>query len=129
MRILAVIFGLLIVLIVILADSRHLGFVSVIYDIPYGDKVGHFFLFGILSMVVNLAVFQSNPVSNTKLHFKPDYNRLATITSLMIALLVGLEEYSQRWFPSRTSSFLDLFASFLGISIFTLIALRINKSE
>ncbi len=52
----AILCGLAILLIVILADTRRLGFLGVIYDFPNGDKVGHFLLFGLLSLLVNLAV-------------------------------------------------------------------------
>ena len=50
----AIIFGLFMVLIIILADTGHRGALPKVYDFPYGDKVGHFTLFGLLSFVINL---------------------------------------------------------------------------
>ncbi len=55
----AIFFGLFIVLIIILADTRHMGYLGRVYDFPNGDKVGHFILFGLLSFVVNLSVFEA----------------------------------------------------------------------
>jgi VanZ family protein len=129
MKRLAFIFGLIIIIIVILADTRHLGPLGAIYDFPYGDKVGHFFLFGLFSLVVNLSVFESRSVSAAQSMLKPDYKRSAIITSLIIAVFVGLEELSQLWFPSRTSNAFDLLASYLGIAFFTWLSLRIKKKE
>jgi VanZ family protein len=119
MRRWAIFFGLFIVVIIILADTRHLGSLGRIYDIPFGDKVGHFFLFGLLSLVVNLAVFEPRP--------KQEPSRLALITSLILALFIGLEELSQIWIPSRTSSVFDLIASYLGVAFFAWCAVRIKS--
>ena len=127
MKRLAFIFGLFIIIIIILADTRRLGTLDAIYNIPYGDKVGHFFLFGLFSMVVNLSVFESRSASGTKNRFEANYKRSAIITSLIIAVFVGLEEFSQLWFPSRTSSLFDLLASYLGIASFTWLALRLKR--
>ena len=85
----AIFFGLFIVVIIILADRNQLGFLGRIYDFPNGDKVGHFFLYGLLSLVVNLSVFEARPNADRK--------RLAVITSLILAILIGAEEYSQRF--------------------------------
>jgi polysaccharide biosynthesis protein VpsQ len=60
MKWLATLFGLFIIAIVILADTRHLGFLYALYNFPFGDKVGHFFLFGLLSLFVNLSVIGSD---------------------------------------------------------------------
>jgi polysaccharide biosynthesis protein VpsQ len=120
MKWLAIFFGLFIIAIVILADTRHLGFLYAVYNFPFGDKVGHFFLFGLLSLVVNLSVLGSVP------GLQPELQRKAVKTSLILALLVGLEEFSQRWFPARTSDLFDLLASYLGIVFFAFAALKIK---
>ncbi len=112
-------FGLAIVMIVVLADTRHLGMLGVIYDFPYGDKVGHFLLFGVLSLLVNLAL----------LEFWREQHpwRQALKINLVLALLIGAEELSQRWIPTRTSSWADLAASYLGVSLFAGVALQTAK--
>jgi hypothetical protein len=124
---LAIIFGIIIIVIVVLADTRHLGAVGVFYDFPFGDKVGHFFLFGLFSLVVNLSVFEFRKASAAETGRRLNYERSAVITSSIIAALVGLEEFSQLWFPSRTSSLFDLLASYFGIVFFTWLALKIKK--
>ncbi len=121
MRRWAIFFGAFIVAIIILADTHHLGLLSGVYEIPFGDKAGHFFLYGLLSLVVNLAVFQARPTDNR--------SRLALITCLILALLVGLEELSQIWIPSRTPSLLDLAASYLGVAFFAWCAVWLKRIE
>lgn len=125
MRRSAIIFGIFILIIVILADTRHLGGLYALYDFPFGDKVGHFFLFGLLSMAINLSVISTElqPDPSTR----PSNIRKVIQASLILALFVGLEEFSQRWFPSRTSDVFDLLASCLGITFFAVMALMINK--
>ncbi|MGZ6316341.1 MAG: VanZ family protein [Anaerolineales bacterium] len=109
--------GLAIFLIVILADTRRLEVIGAFYDFPNGDKVGHFLLFGLFSLLVNLAVFEARPLVGTV--------RLAWRTSLLLALLIAAEEMSQRWIASRTSSVTDLAASWLGVTIFACVAVVI----
>ncbi len=112
----AVFFGLFMVIIILLADTGHLGKLGLIYAFPGGHWVGHFVLFGLLSLVVNLSVFEARPSSDCK--------RLAVITSLILALFVGLEEFSQRYFPTRHSEPLDFVFSCLGIIFFAWLAVR-----
>lgn len=115
----AIFFGVFIVIVIILADTQHLGALGAVYRFPYGDKVGHFVLFGLLSLAVNLSVFEARPAS--------DFKRLAVITSLLLALAIGLEEYSQRFFPTRTSDIIDLTASYLGVALFAWLAVRLKR--
>jgi polysaccharide biosynthesis protein VpsQ len=115
----AIFFGLFIILIIILADTRHLGYLGRVYDFPNGDKVGHFVLFGVLSFVVNLSVFEARPLTDKK--------RLAVITSLLLALFIGLEEYSQRFFPARTADIFDFLASCAGVTLFAWLAYRLKR--
>ena len=117
----AILCGLAIILIVVLADTQHLGFLGIVYDIPYGDKVGHFVLFGLLSFFVNLAVFEAQPRDNKTL--------LAIGTGLILAMLIGFEEFSQRWVPSRTFSLVDLSASYLGVALFSWLAVKLEQHK
>ena len=55
--------------------------------------------------------------------------RLAIWTSLVPAMLIGLEEYGQRRLASRNSSGLDLAASYAGVIAFAWLALRIEKEK
>ena len=117
MKWLAVLFTLLIILIIVLADAgvlaRYAGFV---YAFPYGDKAGHFVLYGILTLLINLALFRSYP-DRSRL-------RLAVRCGLTLALLIGLEEFSQQYFSSRTFDLVDLTFSYLGVAFFSGVAMK-----
>lgn len=122
MKWLAILFTFLILLIIVLADMGALPhFLQVWKDLPYGDKAGHFILYGILTLLVDLALFRSHPTRSRK---------WLTVTSgLTLALLIGLEEFSQRYFADRTSSLKDLAASYLGLIFFSWLALRIERRK
>ncbi len=113
---LTVLFGLFIVLIIVLADLGKLGILTYITRIPYADKVGHFILFGLLALLIDLTLFRSFPAHSRK--------RVAVISGLILALLIGLEELSQRSFATRTFSLGDLSASYLGLIFFSWLAVR-----
>jgi polysaccharide biosynthesis protein VpsQ len=105
-----ILFILLLAAIVVAADSRRMpAFVAALYDFPNGDKVGHFVLMGLFSLLVNLGVL-SGPGRRTL--------RRVITASLLVTGVVALEEFSQRFFPSRNSSWGDLAASLAGIIVF-----------
>jgi VanZ family protein len=105
-----ILFILVLAVIVFAADSGKMpGFIAVLYDFPNGDKVGHFVLMGFLSLLVNLVVL-SGPGRRTL--------RRAITASLVVAGVVALEEFSQRFFPRRNSSWGDLASSLAGIIVF-----------
>ena len=114
----AVLFSLFILTVIVLADVGKLGILGFIYDIPYADKVGHFVLYGILTLLVDLAFIRALPNRSPKL--------VVVSTGLILALLIGAEEFSQKLFPSRTFDLLDLTASYLGVIFFSWLALRIK---
>lgn len=118
MKWITILFGLFIILIVILADLGKLGVLSPVNSIPYGDKAGHFLLYGILALLLNLTFIRSRPDSNP--------NWIVLRIAWILALLVGLEEVSQQFFASRTFSLIDLGASYLGVFVFSWLALRIK---
>lgn len=115
----AVLFTLLIVLIIILADAGGLGFLRFLNRIPLGDKIGHFLLYGILTLLLDLALFRSLP--------RLDRRLLSLRVALILALLIGLEEFSQQYFPNRSFDLVDLAFSYLGVIFFSWVALRIKQ--
>lgn len=119
MKWLAILFALFIALIIILADTGNLGILGFINSIPYGDKAGHFILFGILTLLLDLTFLRSLPNRDPKL--------VAVSIGLTLALVIGAEEYSQQFFHSRTFSLLDLAFSYLGVLFFSWVALRIKR--
>ena len=116
MKWLAILFTLFIILIITLADMGKLGILGFVNQIPYGDKIGHFVLYGILTLLLDLTLLRSLP------HRSP---RLVVLsTGLILALVIGLEEFSQQYFANRTFSLLDLACSYLGVIFFSWVALK-----
>lgn len=107
MKILTALFALFIVVVIVLADTDRLGVLEVFYRFPYGDKVGHFVLYGILTFLVNLTTLRSRRFSDPK--------RAAVILTLTLALLIAAEEFSQRYFANRTFSVSDLLFGYAGM--------------
>ena len=116
MKWLAILFALFLALVIVLADAGKLGVLGFINQIPYGDKAGHFLLFGILTLLLDLTFIRSLPNRDPKL--------VALLVGLILALLIGAEEYSQQFFNSRTFSLLDLAFSCLGVIFFSWVVLR-----
>ncbi len=115
MRWITVLFVLLIVLIIVAADLNQLPrAVRELYNFPGGDKVGHFVLMGLLSLLVNVSALATFPERGAR--------RTVLFTTLALATLIGLEEASQALFRSRTVSFADLLSSYAGITLFAFLA-------
>jgi len=120
MKALSVIFLLFILAVIFLADIGGLPpAVRALYRFPYGDKVGHFVLFGLLNFFLTQAFLSSQP--------PPRRKWVAGSTGLILALFVALEEGSQQFFSTRTFDLLDLTASFLGVLVGGWIAWRMKK--
>lgn len=118
MKFFAAIFFAFLLVIIILADAGHLGFLGVVYSFPHGDKLGHFLLFGMAAFLIFLTV--------SGLHRFSDSRRAAVIATLFLACLVGLEEWSQKFFPGRSSSWMDLTFSYMGMALGAWSAWKLN---
>ena len=113
-------FVLFIVAIVIAANADKFPEpLKYLYDFPGGDKAGHFILFGILGFLLNRSALVLYPKRNAV--------RLVMTVSLLLSILIGLEEWSQSLFPARTMSFTDLIASYVGVAIFAVVAYRTGR--
>ena len=112
----AILFALFIVLIIILADSGRLGILAALNQIPFGDKAGHFILYGILALLINLSLFRSFPLHNQL--------GIVVLSGLILVLLIGVEEYSQQFFARRTFDLVDLAFSYLGVIFFSWLAIK-----
>ena len=93
-------------------------FFDLVKKIPYGDKLGHFILFGFLTLGMNF-------VTKFKV-IRLGYLSIFTGT-LFVFLFVLIEEISQYYLPSRTFDLLDLCADTAGIIIFHGISYNLNK--
>ncbi len=121
MKHLAFLYGLFILAVIVLADLGRLDVVGWVSRIPLGDKVGHFILYGILTLLIDLALLRALRGLSPRL--------LVLRAALTLALIIGLEEVSQRFFSSRSFDLLDLMFSYLGVIVFSLAALYIKRPE
>ena len=87
---------------------------------PFLDKVVHFILFFIQSILI----------TNTLYEYSDRNNRIILILSIILLLLFGLIiEIQQIYLPYRTFEIMDLIANFLGVlsGSFVVIYFRKNK--
>ena len=114
---LAILFTLFIIAVIILADKDAIPpFIRALYDFPYGDKLGHFILYGLLSLILTLTFLRALP--------NRDPERVTLSVGLILALAITAEEYSQQYFSARTFDLVDLTASYLGLIVGGWIALK-----
>ncbi|MEO1415458.1 MAG: VanZ family protein [Bacteroidota bacterium] len=100
-------FLILIISIIWIVDTgRGTAVLDMVHRIPLGDKMGHFFLMGILSLLVNLSF---------KLRTFTVWGREVLLGTTLVLIVVTLEELSQGFVPTRNLSFQDWVADFLGI--------------
>jgi polysaccharide biosynthesis protein VpsQ len=119
MKWLAILFTLFILLVILLADAGVLGhYIGFVYEFRFGDKAGHFILYGLLTMFIDLALFRARPDQSRK--------RLAMQCGLILTVLIGLEEFSQQYFSSRTFDLVDLTFSYLGVVFLSWVAIQIK---
>jgi len=108
-RIAALAFIAFMITIITIADrgegSRWWAFIE---RIPYGDKVGHVGLIGTLSLLCNLAI------PPRKYTFLPSF---ITLTTLVLFILLSLEELAQAFIPTRTCDVFDWLADLAGLAL------------
>jgi VanZ family protein len=109
---------LLILTIITLANFGMLSPVAhILHKIPYGDKIMHFLLIGGLAFMVNFslkcAMWHIGGWSILK-------------GSMIVAILITLEEISQYFLPNRSFDLIDLTANYAGIITFSLLSLAVN---
>jgi VanZ family protein len=116
---LIVIYGLFLVAIIVLADSGHgVWFFTTLAQIPYGDKLGHFFLMGAMSFLLTLAT-DAERMNLWGKHFLRG--------AFWLTVIVTLEEFSQIWFSNRGFSLIDLAFDYLGIFAFALMGAAVSS--
>ena len=110
MKWMAGLFVLILILIVIIANLG-LGplLFPFVYYIPWGDKLGHLILMGILSFLVNLAM----GASKVRILSKD-----ILTGSLLVLVVVTLEEFTQLFLKFRGFSIVDLLFDYAGIIAF-----------
>ncbi|HEX8747287.1 MAG TPA: VanZ family protein [Pyrinomonadaceae bacterium] len=119
LKYLAIVYALFLALLVFMADQKQYQFIfRVVRRTPYADKAGHFLLMGVLSLLVNLALSCR----------KTRIGKLSLLTgSLVVALVVTLEEFSQIFVRYRSFDPVDLLCDYAGIILFGLLATYLTK--
>ncbi|MGL1888081.1 MAG: VanZ family protein [Reichenbachiella sp.] len=85
------------------------------HSVPYGDKIGHFMLFGLLALLLNMALkFKQINISSRKFH-------LGSV--VVFAFAIG-EEFTQLAFETRTFDLIDMLFDLFGIGILSSISFR-----
>src|SRR5262245_50474998 len=93
-KILTICYVLILAGIILVADRKSTAYLlDFIRWVPYGDKVGHFVLMGILSYWVNV-LLQLRTIGFGKVRY--------LLGSIIVLGLVTIEEFSQLFFPGRT---------------------------
>ncbi|MBU1667660.1 VanZ family protein [bacterium] len=105
-------FFIFITFIIFLADSADHNFAfRLIGHIPYGDKLMHGFLYGIMALLLNYGL-------NFKSYKLLGFNM--QLGAIIVLTFAGLEEISQYWLPSRTCDVGDFVADTVGVIVFSL---------
>ena len=92
---------------IFLADSNQQNWIMSIADkVKFGDKIGHFILYG------GLAYFLNNALKFKVFQWK---NMRVFRGSIIILIFTIVEEFSQLTFASRTFDLIDIVFSLLGI--------------
>lgn len=93
-------------------------FFDLVAAIPYGDKLGHFFLFGLLTLFINLAFkFKASVIGGVKIYW----------AALIVFTFVLLEEFSQYFIATRSFDLVDLLADLSGIVFFCIVSTFLSK--
>lgn len=94
------------------------GALARLYAFPGGDKVGHFVLMGTLALLVNLSL------SARRVRIG---SRRLLLGSLVVAIVITLEEATQILLAHRSADVLDLVCSYLGIWVAGYLAVRLTR--
>lgn len=81
-------------------------FSSVVQRIPAGDKLGHFWLYGLLALMLSFA-WREHP----KRYFG------LPLGCALVLFFALAEEFSQGFFPLRTLDLTDAAADYLGVQL------------
>ncbi len=113
-------FVLFMILVIIWADTDTMPtFLRRMYTFPFGDKIGHFVIYGVFAFLLTWAM----PARRLKL------GRFSLPLGIVIAVAFAtLEEASQLFFARRTPDLFDLLMGYLGIYASTWIPCMRDKS-
>jgi len=100
--------------------NQHTMYFEIVQQTPYGDKIGHVVLFGLLTLFINLVTIgKSVCISSVNIY----------TGTVLVTVFVTFEEMSQLFFTSRTFDLLDYAASLIGVLMFSGITYLIENAE
>ena len=118
-RIAAVAFAVVFVLIVVIADRGEGGrWWAFLEHLPAGDKIGHVGLVGLLAFLGNLA-FRPRPA--------PKPLHLLTLVTMVLLVVLTLEEISQAFLKNRNCDLFDWLADLAGLAVGQVAALLARR--
>ena len=114
---LAAAFFVFICYIIICADTgQTVVLAEHVRHLPFGDKAGHFILYGILAFLVNLAM------QNKEVRL---LGRAVLLGSLIVVVFAIAEEFTQIFLAKRSFVLIDICCDLLGIGLASYLARRI----
>lgn len=110
----ALLFFLFICWIIFLADTDQENWIMKIgHSIRYGDKIGHFVLYGLLSFFINVGM------SFRRIRIQKYY---IFVGSAAVLLFAFIEEFTQLFLIHRNFDFIDMLFDVLGIASFSILS-------
>ena len=109
--------------IIFLADTADYNFAfRVVGHIPYGDKICHALLYGMMAFLLNygLGFRRVGFLTHQGGQECPPYRWYIPLGSIIVLTFATLEECSQYYIPSRTFDLWDLGADFVGVVLFSI---------
>ena len=100
-----------ILFIIYLADTADYNFAfRTIGHIPYGDKIMHGLLYGVMALLLNYGLgFKTKKIFSFSMQ----------IGAIIVLIFAGVEEITQYWLPSRTCDIFDFIADMIGVTVFS----------
>jgi polysaccharide biosynthesis protein VpsQ len=118
-RLIAFFFTLFIFYIIYAANTGTSNiFFDMVSKLPFGDKIGHVGLVGMLAFLINLLL-------NSRTFVFKGYSIL--VGSFAVFCFMTVEEFSQIWMDTRTFDLVDLTFNYLGIGIASWLIVRFFK--
>jgi polysaccharide biosynthesis protein VpsQ len=109
-KILTIVYVFILAGIIVLADLKGTRYLlKFVHFFPYGDKIGHFLLMGTFSLLLNLTL-SARTVRFGRINW--------LVGTLVVAVVVTLEEISQIFVRGRSFDWMDLVVDFAGIFLF-----------
>ncbi len=112
----AALFFVFVIWMMVLADLDKTNLIiDVGHSVPAGDKIGHFILFGMLALLLNMALqFRQIDLRSRTFH----------LGSVLVFAFACLEEFSQLAFSTRTFDLIDMLFDLFGIGVLSSVAFR-----